>query len=131
MIFEISFPLEGADKASVLAQETRLAFLQNGANPKKVEIVKQRADTMDLGATIQLALDVYHASAPVLENIMPALTVAHCARILYEICAPAHSGIRIKTPSGAEVELTASEISFERLRQVFEAANNDEPISRD
>lgn len=61
MIFEISFPCEGGDKASLLAQEARLAFLQNGANPNKVEIVKKRADTMDLGATIQLALDVYHA----------------------------------------------------------------------
>jgi hypothetical protein len=129
MIFEISFPCEG-DKASLLAQEARSAFLEEGANPNTVEIVKKRADTMDLGATIQLALDVYHASAPIIENIVPALTVVHCARILWEICAPAHSGIHIKTPSGIDVELSASEISFERLRQVFEAAHNDEPINR-
>lgn len=128
MIFEISFPDQPADEAGFLAQDLRLALLRSGADPSKVEIMKKRADTMDLGAVIQIALDAYHAAGPVLEHVMPALTAVHCARVLYEICAPAHSGICVKTPRGT-VKLRASEISFEHLKQIFEAANNHEPGS--
>jgi hypothetical protein len=60
-----------------------------------------------------------------LEHVVPALTAIHCARVLYEICAPAHSGIRVKTPRGT-YELSEREISLERLKEVLVAAENKE-----
>jgi hypothetical protein len=125
MKFEISFPDQLAAEAGVLAQELRLALLRGGADPSKIEIKKDRADTMDLGSVVQVALDAYHTSGPMLEHVMPALTAIHCARVLYEICAPAHSGIRVKTPRGT-VELSGREVSLERLKELLEVADSDE-----
>jgi hypothetical protein len=126
MTFKISFPDQPAAETGVLAQELRLALLQSGADPSTVEIIKERADTMDLGSVIQIALDAYHASRPILELVPPLLTVATCARTLYNICARAHSGIRITNPRGTVVELSPGEVSFERLKQIFDAADSDE-----
>ncbi len=111
MRFEISFPDQPADEAGVLAQELRLALLRSGADPSKVEIVKERADTMDAGSWVEIALT--------------AAESFHCALTLYQICAPAHSGIRVKSPRGT-LDLSASEVSPERLRQIFNVADNDE-----
>jgi hypothetical protein len=128
MIFEISFPDQPANEASALARELRLALLQSGVDPKNIEIQKKRADTMDLGAAIQVVIEAYHAAGPMLEQIMPALTAVHFAKILYEVCAPAHSGVSVKTACGV-IELKAGEISIEHLKQILEAANSYEPSS--
>jgi hypothetical protein len=125
MKFEISFPDRPVDEAGVLAQELRLALLRSGADPERLSIIKERADTMDIGSVVQIVFDAYHTSGPMLEHVMPALTAIHCARVLYEICAPAHSGIRVKTPRGT-YELSEREISLERLKEVLVAAENKE-----
>lgn len=128
MRFEISFPDQPADEAGVLAQELRLALLRSGADPSKVELIKERADAMDLGSVVSwvhIFVDAYQASRPMLEPFLPALTAVECARLLCEICAPAHSGIRIKTPRGT-FKLSASETSVERLKQIFDTAGSDE-----
>ena len=116
MTFEISFPDQPASEASALARELRLALLQSGVDPKNIEIQKRRADTMDLGAAIAVIMGAYHAAGPMLEQVMPALTAVHFARILYEVCAPAHSGVSIKTAAGV-IELKAGEISIANLKK--------------
>jgi hypothetical protein len=128
MTFEISFPDQPASEASALARELRLALLQSGVDPKNIEIQKRRADTMDLGAAIQVMMGAYHAAGPMLEQVMPALTAVHFARILYEVCAPAHSGVSIKTAAGV-IELKAGEISIANLKKILEATNSYEPSS--
>ncbi len=125
MRFEISFPDQPADEAGVLAQELRLALLRSGADPSKVEIVKERADTMDLGSVVGIAIDAYHAVRPMLDYVPPLLTAATCARTLYNICAPVHSGIRITTPRGTVVEINPGEVSFDHLKQIFDATESD------
>jgi hypothetical protein len=46
MMFEISFADQPAAEAGVLAQELRSALLRSGADPRTVEIIKERADTI-------------------------------------------------------------------------------------
>jgi hypothetical protein len=125
MTFKISFPDQPAAEAGVLAQELRLGLLRSGADPSTVEIIKERVDTMDLGGVVQIALEVYHAARPMLDYVPPLLTAATCARTLYNICAPAHSGIRITTPRGTVVEINPGEVSFDRLKQIFDATESD------
>jgi hypothetical protein len=124
MKFEISFPDRPAAEAGVLAQELRLALLRGGVDPNKVEIIKERSDTMDLGSVVQIALDAYRASGPMLEHVMPALTALHCARCLYEICVPARSGLIIKNRH--TIKLGAGEIEIERLKQILDTVDSNE-----
>jgi hypothetical protein len=121
MTFEISFPGQPAAEAGVLAQELRLALLRSGVDPTNVEIVRERPDTMDLGSCVQL----YFAIGKALEPLVPALTALELAKLLCEICVPAHSGIRVKTARNTR-EVGASEMTPERLKQIIDAASNDE-----
>jgi hypothetical protein len=142
MRFEISFPDQPADEAGVLAQELRLALLRSGADPSKVEIVKDRADTMDLGSIVGIAIDAYHACGPIagsviqtalharqyLEPAVPPLLALECAKCLYHICRPAHAGIVVETPHGT-YKLSADEIEIERIEPVLlgsDVAGSDE-----
>ena len=54
MTFKISFPSQPVAEAGVLAQELQLALLGSGADPSQVEIIKEQADTMDLGSVVQI-----------------------------------------------------------------------------
>lgn len=103
----------------------RLALLRSGADPSKVEIVKERADTMDLGSVVQIVVDAYHTSRPMLEPFATPLTALHCALCFYEICRPARAGILLKTPRGT-FKLSAHEVEIERLKQILDTADSDE-----
>jgi hypothetical protein len=79
---------------------------------------------MDLGSVVQIALDAYRTSGPMLEHVLPALTALHCARCLYEICVPARASLIIK--NGRTVKLSAGEIEIERLKQILDTVDSDE-----
>jgi|GEM_PF-2118121 hypothetical protein len=123
MTYKISFPGKSAAEAGVLAQELRLALLRAGADPGKVEIVKERTDTMDLGSVVELAFGALPVAS--LEGFHNILTAAECALILYEICQKARSGILIRTPR-EEFKLGEEELSTGPLESIFSKANGDE-----
>lgn len=122
MKFEISFPDQPADEARVLAQELRLALLRGGVDPSKVEIVKERADAMDLGSVVTIV----GAIGPIAGAIAIPIEVAHLTRILYETCRPARC-VRIKMPDGTDIKVRPShDLLFESVRKISEAFGSDE-----
>ncbi|HXX84812.1 MAG TPA: hypothetical protein VEN29_12615 [Casimicrobiaceae bacterium] len=126
MKVEISFPGPRADQAGVLSQELRLALLRSGADPGQIQIVKERADTMDVGSILQIVMNAASQAQTVLEHyVAPAFTLSHCAACLYDICNPANSGIRIKTSRGV-FEFSANEVDIKQLKRILEAADQHE-----
>src|ERR1700680_1285704 len=107
-MIEISFPVQSAGDAGELAKELRSSLLQHGISDDDIQIVKGRADTMDLGSLVQIAEPV----------IALALNSALFIKIIREVCLPARAGIRIKTDDGI-FELKAAEIDSEKLHEIL------------
>jgi hypothetical protein len=123
MKLEISFPDQPMDEAGVLAQELRLALLRGGVDPSKVEIVKERSDTMGLVGDL-VTMDL--GSFVTMENIAGVLTAIHLTRLLYEVCRAAPS-VRFKMPDGTEIKVRPShDLLFESCKKIVEAVGSDE-----
>jgi hypothetical protein len=127
MKFEISFPDQPAAEAGVLAQELRLALLRGGVDPNKVEIIKERSDTMDLGSVVTMDLSSVVTIAGAIAGAVAApIEVAHLTRILYETCRPAPC-IRFKMPNGTDIKVRPShDLLFESVKKIIDAAGSDE-----
>jgi hypothetical protein len=117
-MIEISFPSKTPDEAALMIKSLRTSLVRHGVADADIRIAKERADTMDLGTLLQIDVATY-------------LHVAHlglmgvaCAKALWEICAPAHAPVRIKTAKGV-VELSASEIESGRLQEVLRTIESD------
>ena len=104
-MFEISFPGTSTADAGSLAKKLRLSLVQGGVSDRDIRIVKERPDTMELGSTLEIVFIAAHTLA--------------FAKAIWEICAPAKSGVRIKLPDGKKVDLKAHEIDLDRLKTIL------------
>lgn len=101
-MIEIAFPNKSAAEAGKLAQQLRAELIRGGFDANALSIDREDPEAQDAGTILHIGLVTFEAIA--------------LAKTLYEICIPASSTIRIKTPRG-KFEVEPNELDGDFLRK--------------
>jgi hypothetical protein len=110
---EFEFPNKSPAEANVLARELRMALLHKGVAESDVWISKER-HTMDAGGVLHFTLVGLEALA--------------LAKLVWEVCVPARSNLRIKTAKGI-VDIRSPDLEPDFLQRIVSAVSKDGPQS--
>ena len=103
-MIEITFPNQSSAEAGMLAQELRAGLLRAGVPPATLSIGRDNPEAMDAGTILHIAVITLEAIA--------------LAKVLYELCVPARTGLRIKGPNGT-FDIAPAEVDVEFLQKLL------------